>query len=37
VGSNAHSVLVQIEGFFSRIEYARSQLISAQTDFNKWL
>jgi len=37
VGSNAHSVLVQIEGSFNRIEYARSQLINAQTDFNKWL
>lgn len=37
VGSNTHSVLVQIEGSFNRIEYARSQLISAQTDFNKWL
>jgi hypothetical protein len=37
VGSNAHSVLIQIEGSFNRIEYARSQLISAQTDFNKWL
>ena len=36
-GSNAHSVLVQIEGSFNRIEYARSQLIAAQTDFNKWL
>jgi hypothetical protein len=37
VGTNAHSVLVQIEGSYNRIEYARSQLISAQTDFNKWL
>jgi hypothetical protein len=37
VGSNTHSVLVQIEGSFNRIEYARSQLISTQTDFNKWL
>ena len=37
VGSNAHSVLVQIEGSFNRIEYARSQLIQEQTDFNKWL
>ena len=37
VGSNAHSVLVQIEGSFNRIEYARSQLITEQTDFNKWL
>lgn len=37
VGSNAHSVLVQIEGSFNRIEYARGQLISEQTDFNKWL
>ena len=37
VGSNTHSVLVQIEGSFNRIEYARGQLISAQTDFNKWL
>ncbi|HEV2473274.1 MAG TPA: LemA family protein [Ktedonobacteraceae bacterium] len=37
VGNNTHSVLVQIEGSFNRIEYARSQLISAQTDFNKWL
>lgn len=37
VGSNAHSVLVQIEGSFNRIEYARAQLISTQTDFNKWL
>lgn len=37
VGSNAHSVLVQIEGSFNRVEYARSQLIAAQTDFNKWL
>jgi hypothetical protein len=37
VGSNAHSVLVQIEGSFNRIEYARGQLINTQTDFNKWL
>lgn len=37
VGSNAHSVLVQIEGSFNRIEYARDQLIQEQTDFNKWL
>ena len=37
VGSNTHSVLVQIEGSYNRIEYARSQLISAQTDFNQWL
>ncbi|HET7637404.1 MAG TPA: LemA family protein, partial [Ktedonobacteraceae bacterium] len=37
VGSNAHSVLVQIEGSFNRIEYARGQLINEQTDFNKWL
>jgi hypothetical protein len=37
VGSSAHSVLVQIEGSFNRIEYARSQLINTQTDFNKWL
>lgn len=37
VGSNAHSVLVQLEGSFNRVEYARSQLITAQTDFNKWL
>lgn len=37
VGSNAHSVLVQIEGSFNRIEYARAQLITAQTEFNKWL
>jgi hypothetical protein len=37
VGSNTHSVLVQIEGSFNRIEYARSQLIQEQTDFNKWL
>jgi len=37
VGSNAHSVLVQIEGSFNRIEYARTQLINTQTDFNKWL
>jgi hypothetical protein len=36
-GSNAHSVLVQIEGSFSRIEYARAQFIQEQTDFNKWL
>jgi hypothetical protein len=37
VGSNAHSVLVQIEGSFNRIEYARGQLIDSQTDFNGWL
>src|SRR5215469_16438259 len=37
VGSNAHSVLVQIEGSFNRIEYARAQLITEQTEFNKWL
>ncbi len=37
VGSNAHSVLVQIEGSFNRIEYARGQLIQEQTEFNKWL
>ncbi len=37
VGSNAHSVLVQTEGSFNRIEYAREQLINEQTDFNKWL
>ena len=37
VGSNAHSVLVQLEGSFNRVEYARSQLITVQTDFNKWL
>ena len=37
VGSNTHSVLVQIEGSFNRIEYARTQLINTQTDFNKWL
>lgn len=37
VGSNAHTVLVQIEGSFNRIEYARGQLIAAQTEFNKWL
>ncbi|MGZ3610286.1 MAG: LemA family protein [Ktedonobacteraceae bacterium] len=37
VGSNSHSVLVQTEGSFNRIEYARAQLISEQTDFNKWL
>ncbi len=37
VGSNAHTVLVQIEGSFNRIEYARWQLINVQTDFNKWL
>ncbi|HJT59714.1 MAG TPA: LemA family protein [Ktedonobacteraceae bacterium] len=37
VGSNSHTVLVQIEGSFNRIEYARSQLIQVQTDFNKWL
>ena len=37
VGSNSHSVLVQTEGSFNRIEYARGQLISEQTEFNKWL
>jgi hypothetical protein len=37
VGSNSHSVLVQIEGSFNRIEYARQQLITEQTEFNKWL
>jgi LemA protein len=37
VGSNTHSVLVQIEGSFNRIEYARTQLITEQTEFNKWL
>jgi len=37
VGSNAHSVLVQTEGSFNRIEYARGQLINEQTEFNKWL
>ena len=37
VGSNSHSVLVQIEGSFNRIEYARAQLITEQTEFNKWL
>ena len=37
VGSNAHAVLVQTEGSFNRIEYARGQLINEQTDFNKWL
>lgn len=37
VGSNAHSVLVQMEGSFNRIEYARGQLITEQTNFNKWL
>ncbi len=37
VGTNSHSVLVQIEGSFNRIEYARSQLIQEQTDYNKWL
>ncbi len=37
VGSNAHSVLVQMEGSFNRIEYARGQLIKEQTEFNKWL
>ncbi|HVB23335.1 MAG TPA: LemA family protein [Ktedonobacteraceae bacterium] len=37
VGSNSHTVLVQIEGSFNRVEYARSQLIQTQTDFNKWL
>jgi LemA protein len=37
VGSNSHTVLVQIEGSFNRVEYARTQLITEQTDFNKWL
>ncbi|MEO7019068.1 MAG: hypothetical protein ABI234_02840 [Ktedonobacteraceae bacterium] len=37
VGSNAHSVLVQTEGSFNRIEYARGLLINEQTGFNKWL
>jgi hypothetical protein len=37
VGSNTHAVLVQIEGSFNRIEYARGQLIEEQTAFNKWL
>ena len=37
VGSNAHSVLVQTEGSFNRIEYARGRLINEQTEFNKWL
>jgi LemA protein len=37
VGSNAHSVLVQIEGSFNRVEYARGQLIKEQTEFNQWL
>lgn len=37
VGSNTHTVLVQIEGSFNRIEYARGQLIQEQTEFNKWL
>lgn len=37
VGSNTHAVLVQIEGSFNRIEYARGQLILEQTAFNKWL
>jgi hypothetical protein len=37
VGSNSHSVLVQMEGSFNRIEYARAQLINEQTEFNKWL
>lgn len=37
VGSNSHSVLVQTEGSFNRIEYARSQLIDEQTAFNEWL
>lgn len=37
VGSNSHTVLVQIEGSFNRVEYARAQLINEQTDFNKWL
>ncbi|HEY1351502.1 MAG TPA: LemA family protein, partial [Ktedonobacteraceae bacterium] len=35
VGSNTHAVLVQIEGSFNRIEYARGQLIEEQTAFNK--
>jgi hypothetical protein len=37
VGSNSHTVLVQNEGSFNRIEYARTQLITEQTNFNKWL
>jgi hypothetical protein len=37
VSSNTHAVLIQIEGSFNRIEYARGQLIQEQTDFNKWL
>ncbi len=37
VKDNSHSVLVQIEGSFNRVEYARAQLITEQTDFNKWL
>lgn len=37
VGSNTHSVLIQVEGSFNRIEYARAQLITTQTDFNQWL
>jgi hypothetical protein len=37
VGSNSHTVLVQLEGSFNRIEYARGQLIKEQTEFNKWL
>lgn len=37
VSSNTHAVLVQIEGSFNRIEYARGQLIQEQTEFNKWL
>lgn len=37
VGSNSHSVLVAIEGSFNRVEYARTQLITEQTNFNKWL
>ena len=37
VGSNSHTVLVQIEGSFNRVEYARTQLIKEQTEFNKWL
>jgi hypothetical protein len=37
VASNSHSVLVQTEGSFNRIEYARGQLITEQTEFNKWL
>ncbi len=37
VKDNSHTVLVTMEGSFNRIEYARGQLITAQTDFNKWL